>query len=86
MDKLHIQWKDLVIKRKVGGGQMHFAIGKSIERKDAWDKVTGNADYTDDLPATGILSARLLTSTCAHAVIQRIDISKALAVQGVNLF
>lgn len=63
---------------------MNFAIGQSIERKDAWDKVTGAADYTDDLPVTGILCARLLTSTCAHAIIERIDISKALAVRGVK--
>lgn len=63
---------------------MNFAIGKNIERKDAWDKVTGKAEYTDDLPTTGVLASRLLTSTYAHAVIQRIDISKALAVQGVK--
>ena len=48
---------------------MNLAIGKSIERKDAWDKVTGKAEYTEDFPVTGILSARLLTSTCAHASI-----------------
>lgn len=63
---------------------MNLAIGKSIERKDAWDKVTGKAEYTEDFPVTGILSARLLTSTCAHASIKRIDISKALAVRGVR--
>lgn len=61
-----------------------MAIGKSIPRKEAWDKVTGKAQYTDDLPVAGVLSARLLTSTCAHGVIRRIDISKALAVRGVK--
>lgn len=63
---------------------MNLAIGKSIPRKESWDKVTGRALYTDDLPVTGVLSARLLTSTCAHAKIQRVDISGALAVKGVN--
>lgn len=63
---------------------MNLAVGKSIERKDAWDKVTGKAQYTDDLPVAGVLSARLLTSTCAHGFIHRIDISKALAVRGVK--
>lgn len=63
---------------------MSTAIGQSIERKDAWDKVTGRAEYTDDLPVTGILSARLLTSTCAHGKICRIDISKALEIKGVH--
>ncbi|MEA4891184.1 MAG: xanthine dehydrogenase family protein molybdopterin-binding subunit [Peptococcaceae bacterium] len=63
---------------------MNSAIGKSIGRKEAWDKVTAKAQYADDLPLAGILSARLLTSPCAHAAIQRIDISKALALQGVK--
>jgi CO/xanthine dehydrogenase Mo-binding subunit len=61
-----------------------FAIGNNIQRKEAWDKVTGKAIYTDDLPVAGVLSARLLTSTCAHGEIRRIDISKALAVKGVK--
>lgn len=64
---------------------MNIAIGKSIRRKDAWDKVTGRAKYTDDLPMKGILSARLLTSTFAHARILNIDISGALAVNGVKV-
>lgn len=63
---------------------INTAIGKSIQRKEAWDKVTGKAQYTDDLPAIGILSARLFTSTCAHARILNIDISNALAVKGVK--
>lgn len=63
---------------------MNLTIDKSIQRKEAWDKVTGKAQYTDDLPATGVLAARLLTSTHAHAAIQRIDIARALAVEGVK--
>lgn len=63
---------------------MNTAIGKSVQRKDAWDKVTGKAKYTDDFSATGILTARLLTSTCAHARILDIDVSKALGVNGVK--
>lgn len=63
---------------------MNTAIGKSVQRKEAWDKVTGKAQYTDDLPIAGILSARLLTSTCAHARILRVDTSNALKVTGVK--
>lgn len=63
---------------------MNTAIGKSIPRKEAWDKVTGRAQYTDDLPLTGTLSARLLTSTHAHARILRIDTTQALALEGVK--
>jgi CO/xanthine dehydrogenase Mo-binding subunit len=40
----------------------------------------GRARYNDDLPAAGVLSARLLTSTCAHARVVRIDTAKALAL------
>ncbi|NLT57973.1 MAG: xanthine dehydrogenase family protein molybdopterin-binding subunit [Clostridiales bacterium] len=63
---------------------MRLAIGESIPRKEAWDKVTGRAQYCDDLPVTGLLEARLLTSTCAHATIVRIDMTRALAVDGVK--
>lgn len=63
---------------------MYKAIGKNIQRKEAWDKVTGKARYTDDLPETGILSARLLTSKYAHARILHIDISEALELNGVK--
>lgn len=63
---------------------MYATIGNSIQRKEAWEKVTGKAQYTEDLPVTGLLSARLLTSTCAHGIIERIDISKALAIPGVT--
>lgn len=63
---------------------MHMAIGKSIPRKEAWDKVTGKAAYTDDLPLVGLLTARLLTSTIAHGYIRRLDITKARALKGVK--
>jgi len=63
---------------------VNTAIGKSIKRKEAWDKVTGRAQYTDDFPTAGILAARLLTSIYAHARILSIDTSKALAVKGVK--
>ena len=63
---------------------MNTSIGKSVQRKDAWDKVTGKAKYTDDFPTAGILTARLLISTCAHARILNIDVSGALGVNGVK--
>jgi CO/xanthine dehydrogenase Mo-binding subunit len=48
------------------------------------EKVTGQAKYTDDLPAPGFLCARLLTSPHAHARILGIDTAPALAVDGVK--
>lgn len=63
---------------------MNTSIGQSIHRKEAWEKVTGRAKYTDDLPAPGILAARLLVSPYAHALILHIDTKQAWAVEGVK--
>lgn len=63
---------------------MSFAIGKSIPRKEAWKKVTGEAKYTDDFPAQDTLFARLVTSSHAHAKIVDIDISDAISRDGVK--
>lgn len=62
---------------------MHSAVKQNVLRKDGWDKVTAKAKYTDDLPTAGVLCARLLTSTCAHGKIRRINTEKALALFGV---
>lgn len=70
--------------KKGGAGKLNTAIGKSIHRKEAWDKVTGKAQYTDDIPVAGLLCARLLSSTCAHGRIARLDTSKAMAAPGVK--
>jgi hypothetical protein len=54
---------------------MTMAIGRSVQRKESREKVTGRALYAADLPMRGVLSARLLISPCAHARIESIDIS-----------
>ncbi len=59
-------------------------IGVDSVRKDAWDKVTGNAKYTGDIYFKNMLHARILTSAHAHAIIKRIDTSKAEAAKGVR--
>jgi len=53
-------------------------------RKEAWNKVTGAADYTNDLPEPAALCAKLLTSRYAHAHIVSIDTVKASSMQGVK--
>lgn len=63
---------------------MSGTIGANVQRKEAWEKVTGKAVYTDDLPTVGVLCARLLTSTCAHARILNVDVTGALAARGVK--
>ncbi len=60
-------------------------MGKSLVRKEAWRKVTGEARYTDDFPLAGFYSARMLVSPHAHARIAYIDSREALAMAGVKL-
>ncbi|OPF94716.1 4-hydroxybenzoyl-CoA reductase subunit alpha [Rhodopseudomonas palustris] len=50
---------------------------------DGIDKVTGRARYTADLDHTGALVARILRSPISHGDIVRLDVSKALALDGV---
>lgn len=59
-------------------------IGLSPIRKDAWDKVTGAAKYTGDIHFNESLHARILTSPHAHALIKKIDISRAKISKGVR--
>lgn len=59
-------------------------IGVSIPRKEAFDKVTGAAKYTDDFISSGMLYGKILTSPYAHAKIKAIDVSEAKKLQGVK--
>jgi len=59
-------------------------IGKSVQRKDGPDKVTGKAVYTKDVKLSGMLTAKILRSPVPHARIVRIDASRALAHPGVK--
>lgn len=61
-----------------------IAIGKSILRKDALDKVTGNAKFNNDVIIPGILHAKMVTSLYAHAKIKNIDVSQAMISKGVK--
>ena len=60
-----------------------MAVGKSIPRVDARDKVTGRTKYTDDLCDKGALVARILHSTIAHGRVKSVDVSAARAIPGV---
>ncbi len=60
-------------------------VGKSVPRIDAAEKVTGAVQYVDDLQfGPGLLWGKLLHSPHAHALIKRIDATKALALPGVK--
>ncbi len=59
------------------------AVGKSIPKKESWDKVTGAAMYNTDFNEPGLLHAWLVTSLHAHALIKWIDKTKAENFPGV---
>ena len=55
-------------------------VGESSPRVDAHDKVVGAAKFADDIQfGPGLLFARIKRSDRPHALIKRIDVSKALA-------
>lgn len=59
-------------------------IGKSVIRKDALDKVTGRAMYTDDYQTVHMLSGKIVISPYGHARIVSIDTQEAWKVPGVR--
>ncbi len=59
-------------------------IGKSVIRKEALEKVTGKAKYTNDFQETGELHAKMVTSPYAHASITSMDFSAAWKIPGVT--
>ncbi|MFI5415180.1 MAG: 4-hydroxybenzoyl-CoA reductase subunit alpha, partial [Candidatus Lutacidiplasmatales archaeon] len=58
-------------------------IGTRIPYIEGPLKVTGRAEYTDDIKRPGQLIARLLRSPWPHARIRSIDVSAARAMPGV---
>ena len=59
-------------------------IGTRVRRPDGVDKVTGRARYGADASAPGQLVALVLRSPHPHAIIKKIDISKAEKLLGVK--
>src|SRR5512138_1287206 len=60
-------------------------VGESKPRIDGRDKVIGAALYTDDLQfGNGLLHARIKRSPHPHALIKRIDVTRARALPGVK--
>ncbi len=58
-------------------------IGSRRLRREDPALLTGEAKYTDDIPAVGALHLAVLRSPHAHARIVSIDVSGALAIPGV---
>lgn len=61
----------------------HGVIGTLQPRPDSVEKVTGKAIFTDDLKFEGMLHARVKRAGVPHAIVRRIDVSKARLLPGV---
>jgi aerobic carbon-monoxide dehydrogenase large subunit len=59
------------------------AIGQSVLRKEDPELLTGQARFVDDLTLPGMVWMAVVRSPYAHARIKAVDLSKALAAEGV---
>jgi 4-hydroxybenzoyl-CoA reductase subunit alpha len=59
-------------------------VGQRVPMHDAAAKVTGQAQFTDDLVLPGMLYGKLVRSTIPHGRIVSIDVSRAEALPGVK--
>jgi 4-hydroxybenzoyl-CoA reductase subunit alpha len=61
----------------------HAVIGKPLRKVDARAKCTGQTKFADDVVLPRMLFCKMLRSPVPHALIKRIDVSKALKLPGV---
>ena len=59
------------------------SVGTRPIRPDGVEKVTGRANFGADLRLPGMLHGKILRSPHAHARIKSVDVSGALALEGV---
>jgi aerobic carbon-monoxide dehydrogenase large subunit len=60
-----------------------MAIGEAVLRKEDPELLTGQARFVDDLTLPGMVWMAVVRSPYAHARIKAVDLSKALAAEGV---
>jgi CO/xanthine dehydrogenase Mo-binding subunit len=58
-------------------------IGTTVQRSDALGHVTGRTEYFEDVNPTGLLHLKMRRSDRHHALLKRVDVAPALAVDGV---
>ncbi|HTN71796.1 MAG TPA: hypothetical protein VMO00_11995, partial [Methylomirabilota bacterium] len=63
--------------------QAYKVVGRSKNRVDGAEKVTGKAVYTGDVELPGMAHGKVLRSPYPHAKLVRIDASKAEKLPGV---
>jgi CO/xanthine dehydrogenase Mo-binding subunit len=59
-------------------------IGKTVPRNDAREIVTGSANFLGDRKMLNLLHGKVLRSPHPHAIVKKVDKSKALALPGVK--
>jgi CO/xanthine dehydrogenase Mo-binding subunit len=62
---------------------IHTSVGHSVERLDAAEKATGEAQYVDDLYRPAMLHGAILGSVHAHAKIRGYKLDAARSIPGV---
>ena len=65
------------------GGKDFKVVGKPFRKVDARAKCTGQTLFADDIALPRMLYCKILRSHEPHALIKRIDVSKALELPGV---
>jgi 4-hydroxybenzoyl-CoA reductase subunit alpha len=63
--------------------QVFSVVGQRLPRVDGWAKVSGRAQYVDDLSLPGMLFGKLVRSTRAHARLRAVHTERALQLPGV---
>lgn len=63
--------------------ERHMVLGKRLPRVDGLEKVTGQAQYADDIVLPNMLRGKVLRSPYPHARILNIDTSRAEKLPGV---
>jgi aerobic carbon-monoxide dehydrogenase large subunit len=58
-------------------------VGKRVKRKEDYRFVTGTGQYVADIKLADMAEATFVRSTHAHAKIESVDVSEALAMKGV---
>ena len=58
-------------------------VGRPIPMREARQRVTGSLPFAVNVRVPGMLHGKIVRSTCAHGVIQRLDVSAAAESPGV---
>lgn len=59
-------------------------VGQRMMRVDAYERVSGSAQYTYDVQLPGLLYAAVLRCPHAHAIVKSVDVSAAEKMPGVH--